>query len=125
VITEYPAEDRRYDQPEYEPFWTAAALDLSLSLHAATRQQGKIRGAGPGMLRDASSRATKAFYPARTVDVRHDLLHGRWRRCSVCNCFFEIPRGGRKAGRRDTGRAGRVFGRPIALAIKTPGSGVP
>src|SRR5438132_755176 len=25
MITEYPAEDRRYDQPEYEPFWAAAA----------------------------------------------------------------------------------------------------
>jgi hypothetical protein len=29
MITEYPAEDWRYDQPKYEPFWTAAAaLDL-------------------------------------------------------------------------------------------------
>ena len=25
MITEYPAEDRRYDQPEYERFWAAAA----------------------------------------------------------------------------------------------------
>ena len=34
MITEYPAEDRRYDQPEYEPFWPAAeALGLPLSLH--------------------------------------------------------------------------------------------
>jgi hypothetical protein len=24
MITEYPAEDRRYDQPEYEPFRPAA-----------------------------------------------------------------------------------------------------
>src|SRR5439155_281934 len=57
MITEYPAEDRRYDQPEYERFWAAAAaLDLPLSLHTATRRQGKIRGAGPGTLRDASSR---------------------------------------------------------------------
>src|ERR1700686_5020681 len=68
MITEYPAEDRRYDQPEYEPFWAAAAaLDLPLSLHTATRRQGKIRGAGPGTLRDASSRATKAFYPALSM----------------------------------------------------------
>jgi transcriptional regulator with XRE-family HTH domain len=37
MITEYPAEDRRYDQPEYEPLWAAAAaLDLPLSLHTAT-----------------------------------------------------------------------------------------
>jgi Amidohydrolase len=68
MITEYPAEDRRYDQPEYEPFWAAAAaLNLPLSLHTATRRQGKIRGAGPSTLRDASSRATKAFYPALSM----------------------------------------------------------
>ena len=47
MITEYPLEERRYNQPEYEPFWAAAAaLDLSLSLHAATRRQGRIREAG-------------------------------------------------------------------------------
>src|ERR1700739_1065008 len=47
MITEYPAEDRRYDQPEYEPFWAAAAaFNLPLSLHTATRRPGKIRGAG-------------------------------------------------------------------------------
>src|SRR5262245_24629186 len=29
MITEYPLEDRRYDQPEYEPFWAAAeALEM-------------------------------------------------------------------------------------------------
>ena len=68
MITEYPLEDRRYDQPEYEPFWAAAAaLGLPLSLHTATRRQGKIRGAGAKTLRDASSRATKAFYPALSM----------------------------------------------------------
>ena len=37
MITEYPLEDRRYDQPEYEPFWTAAeALGLPLSLHTVS-----------------------------------------------------------------------------------------
>ena len=81
MITEYPLEDRRYDQPEYEPFWAAAqALDMPLSLHTATRRQGKIRGAGERTLRDASSRATKAFYPG-DLDVRHDLL-GRVRALS-------------------------------------------
>ena len=68
MITEYPLEDRRYDQPEYEPFWAAAeALGMPLSLHTATRRQGKIRGAGARTLRDASSRATKAFYPALSM----------------------------------------------------------
>ena len=68
MITEYPLEHRRYDQPEYEPFWAAAAaLGMPLSLHTATRRQGKIRGAGDKTLRDASSRATKAFYPALSL----------------------------------------------------------
>lgn len=68
MITEYPFEDRRYDQSDYEPFWAAAAaLDMPLSLHTATRRQGKIRGAGDMTLRDASSRATKAFYPALSL----------------------------------------------------------
>ncbi|MFO1162961.1 MAG: amidohydrolase family protein [Reyranellaceae bacterium] len=68
MITEYPFEHRRYDQPEYEPFWAAAAsLGLPLSLHTATRRQGKIRGTGEQTLRDASSRATKAFYPALSM----------------------------------------------------------
>jgi predicted TIM-barrel fold metal-dependent hydrolase len=68
MITEYPLEHRRYDQPEYEPFWSAAeALEMPISLHTATRRQGKIRGAGDKTLRDASSRATKAFYPALSM----------------------------------------------------------
>ena len=68
MITEYPLEHRRYDQPEYEPFWAAAAsLGMPLSLHTATRRQGKIRGAGKKTLRDASSRSTKAFYPALSL----------------------------------------------------------
>jgi predicted TIM-barrel fold metal-dependent hydrolase len=68
MITEDPLEGRRYDQSEYEPFWAAAAaLGLPLSLHTATRRQGRIRGAGDKTLRDASSRATKAFYPALSM----------------------------------------------------------
>src|SRR5215475_14087510 len=59
MISELPPEERRYDLPEYEPFWTAAAaLGMPLSLHTATRRQGKIRGVGAPTLRDASSRAT-------------------------------------------------------------------
>jgi predicted TIM-barrel fold metal-dependent hydrolase len=68
MITEYPLEDRRYDQPEYEPFWAAAAAHgLPISLHTATRRQAKIRGFGEKTLRDASSRSTKAHYPALSM----------------------------------------------------------
>jgi predicted TIM-barrel fold metal-dependent hydrolase len=68
MITEHPLDHRRYDHPEYEPFWAAAqALEMPLSLHTATRRQGKVRGAGERTLRDATSRATKAFYPAMSM----------------------------------------------------------
>jgi hypothetical protein len=40
---------------------------MPLSLHTATRWQGKIRGASDKTLRDSSSRATKAFYPATSM----------------------------------------------------------
>src|SRR5205085_6227175 len=92
MITEYPAEDRRYDQTEYEPFWAAAAaLDMPLSLHTATRRQGKIRGAGPGTLRDASSRATKAFYPAQSMcDMIFSGVFERHPRLTLAIVEFEL-----------------------------------
>jgi predicted TIM-barrel fold metal-dependent hydrolase len=91
MIAEYPAEDRRYDQAEYEPFWAAAALDLPLSLHTATRCQDKIRGAGPGTLRDASSRATKAFYPALSMcDTIFSGVFERHPRLTLAIVEFEL-----------------------------------
>src|SRR5690349_20245175 len=92
MITEYPAEDRRYDQPEYEKFWAAAAaLEMPLSLHTATRRQGKIRGAGPGTLRDASSRATKAFYPALSMcDMIFSGVFERHPRLMLAIVEFEL-----------------------------------
>jgi hypothetical protein len=48
MITEYPLVHRRYDGSEYEPFWAAAAaLDLPLSLHTATRRQAGSAGPVP------------------------------------------------------------------------------
>ena len=91
MITERPLEDRRYDGSEYEPFWAAAALDLPLSLHTATRRQGRIRGAGPGTLRDASSRATKAFYPALSMcDMIFSGVFERHPRLRVAIVEFEL-----------------------------------
>ena len=92
MITEYPLEDRRYDQPEYEPFWAAAeSLGLPLSLHTATKRQGKIRGAGAKTLRDASSRATKAFYPALSMcDMIFSGVFERHPRLTLAIVEFEL-----------------------------------
>jgi predicted TIM-barrel fold metal-dependent hydrolase len=92
MITEYPLEHRRYDQPEYEPFWAAAeALEMPLSLHTATRRQGKIRGAGDKTLRDASSRATKAFYPALSMcDMIFSGVFERHPRLTLAIVEFEL-----------------------------------
>ena len=92
MITEYPLEERRYDQPEYEPFWAAAAaLNMPLSLHTATRRQGRIRGAGDRTLRDASSRATKAFYPALSLcDMIFSGVFERHPRLTLAIVEFEL-----------------------------------
>jgi len=92
MINEYPLEERRYDQPEYEPFWAAAAaLGMPVSLHTATRRQGKIRGAGPKTLRDASSRATKAFYPALSMcDMIFSGVFERHPRLMLAIVEFEL-----------------------------------
>lgn len=92
MITEYPPEDRRYDQPEYEDFWAAAAaLEMPLSLHTATRRQGRIRGAGAPTLRDASSRATKAFYPALSMcDMIFSGVFERHPRLMLAIVEFEL-----------------------------------
>jgi len=92
MITEYPLEDHRYDQPEYESFWAAAeALGMPLSLHTATRRQGKVRGFGSKTLRDASSRATKAFYPAISMcDMIFSGVFERYPRLTLAIVEFEL-----------------------------------
>jgi len=92
MIAEYPLEHRRYDQPEYESFWAAAqALDMPLSLHTATRRQGRIRGAGEKTLRDASSRATKAFGPATSMcDMIFSGVFERYPRLTLAIVEFEL-----------------------------------
>jgi predicted TIM-barrel fold metal-dependent hydrolase len=92
MITEYPLEHLRYDQSEYEPFWAAAAaLDLPLGLHTATRWQGRIPGAGDKTLRDAGSRATKAFYPALSMcDLIFSGVFERHPRLTLAIVEFEL-----------------------------------
>ena len=68
MIAEYPAEARRYLEAEYEPFWAAAQdLNMPLSLHTATKREGKPTGSYQRTLHDASRRATKAFLPALSM----------------------------------------------------------
>jgi len=65
MIAEYPLEERRYDQPGYEPLWAAAAaLNMPLSLHTATRRVQSNSALVERTVHDASRRATKAFLPA-------------------------------------------------------------
>ena len=92
MITEYPLDHRRYDQPEYEPFWAAAeSLGMPLSLHTATRREGKIRGAGAQTLRDATSRSTKAFYPAMSMcDMIFSGVFERHPRLTLAIVEFEL-----------------------------------
>ncbi|HZO39078.1 MAG TPA: amidohydrolase family protein, partial [Methylomirabilota bacterium] len=92
MITEHPLDHRRYDQAEYEPFWAAAeSLGMPLSLHTATRRQGKIRGAGEKTLRDASSRSTKAHYPALSMcDIIFSGVFERYPRLTLAIVEFEL-----------------------------------
>ncbi len=65
MIAEYPVEERRYDHRDYEPLWaTAAALDMPLSLHTATRRVLSNSALLERTVHDASRRATKVFLPA-------------------------------------------------------------
>jgi hypothetical protein len=73
LITEYSAKDRRYDQPEYEPFWAAAALDIPLSLHHGDAAAGPDpRRRSPNLARRQQPRHQGVL--SGIVDVRHDLL---------------------------------------------------
>jgi predicted TIM-barrel fold metal-dependent hydrolase len=64
---------------------------MPLSLHTATRRQGKIRGAGDKTLRDASSRATKAFYPALSMcDLIFSGVFERHPRLTLAIVEFEL-----------------------------------
>ena len=92
MITEYPPEDRRYDSAEYEPFWAAAQdLDMPVSLHTATRREGRSRGAGATSVRDASGRATKVFYPATSLcDIIFSGVFERFPKFKLAIVEFEL-----------------------------------
>ena len=92
MISEYPPEARRYLEPEYEPFWAAAQdLQMPLSLHTATRREGKPTGAVARTLHDASRRATKAFLPALSMcDMIFSGVFERYPKLIVAIVEFEL-----------------------------------
>ena len=92
MITEYPAEERRYDGTEYEPFWAAAQdLNMPLSLHTATARKGPNRAAGPTSVRTASGRANKVFLPATSLcDMIFSGVFERYPRLNVAVVEFEL-----------------------------------
>ena len=92
MITEYPAENRRYDNSEYEPFWAAAQdLNMPLSLHTATRREGRSRNETPDSVRVASGRATKVFYPATSMcDMIFSGVFERYPKLKLAIVEFEL-----------------------------------
>lgn len=92
MITEYPFEEQRYDSPEYEPFWAAAQdLNMPLSLHTATRREGRSRGAGNTNIRDASGRANKVFWPATSMcDIIFSGVFERYPSLKLAIVEFEL-----------------------------------
>ena len=92
MITEYPAENRRYDNSEYEPFWDAAQdLNMPLSLHTATRREGRSRSEIPNSVRVASGRATKVFYPAASMcDMIFSGVFERYPKLKLAIVEFEL-----------------------------------
>ena len=92
MIPEYPVEARRYDSPEYEPFWAAAQdLNMPLTLHTATSREGRNRGAGGTSIRDASARANKVFWPSMSLcDMIFSGVFERYPGVKVAIVEFEL-----------------------------------
>ena len=92
MMTEYPPEDRRYDHPDYERLWAAAAsLRMPISLHTATRRVAATSSRGKRTLHDASRRATKAFLPATSLcDVVFSGVFDRHPHLQLAIVEFEL-----------------------------------
>lgn len=92
MITEYPLEERRYDMPDYEPFWAAAQdLNMPLSLHTATSRKGKLRGIDASSVRDATSRANKVFSVSYSIsDMILSGVFERFPKLRVAIVEFEL-----------------------------------
>ena len=92
MITEYPPEARRFDHPDYERLWSAAAdLDMPLSLHTATRRVGANSGVVERTVRDASRRATKVMLPATSLcDIIYSGVFDRYPSLKLAIVEFEL-----------------------------------
>ncbi len=92
MISEYPPEAMRYLESAYEPFWAAAQdLNMPLSLHTATKREGKPTGSYERTLHDASRRATKAFLPAVSMcDMIFSGVFERYPKLKLAIVEFEL-----------------------------------
>ena len=68
MISEFPGQERRYDQKYYNPFWAQAeSLDMPLSLHTATARHGESRTLTKLGIRQATARATKTYWVSTSL----------------------------------------------------------
>ena len=91
MITEYPPEDRRYDQPEYEVLGRRRGAANAIEPAHGDAAAGQDPGGRSRTLRDASSRATKAFYPALSMcDMIFSGVFERHPRLMLAIVEFEL-----------------------------------
>ena len=90
MISEYPPEERRYYNLEYEPLWAAAdRLQMPLSLHTATKRHQT--NFSSGTVSDASARANKIFWPSTSMcDLIFSGVFERYPDLNIVIVEFEI-----------------------------------
>ena len=92
MISESPGTDRRYDSPEYEPFWAVAQdAGIPISLHTATARHGETRTTSKRGLRQAATRVNKIFWVGSSLcDIIFSGVFERFPRLKVAVVEFEL-----------------------------------
>ena len=89
MISEYPTEEFRYDNPRYERFWAVAeALEMPLSLHTATMRERNNLAVG---VREASGRSNDVFWPSTSMcDMIFSGVFERYPKLTIAVVEFEL-----------------------------------
>jgi predicted TIM-barrel fold metal-dependent hydrolase len=92
MISEFPGENKRYDQSKYEPFWAEAeGLEIPLTLHTATARHGESRIPTKLGLRQATARATKTHWVNTSLcDIIFSGIFDRYPRLKLVVAEFEL-----------------------------------